>query len=708
MKNKLFSRSKICDTLWYIFGSIFYGFTSLIYMIIITRLIDIDATGQFSFAFAVASTFYVIGVYFGMAFQVTDNSDKYSDTDFIFNRFTTCIIMIVLTLLFSIINGYDSIKFFLVLLLVIYRGVDAMLDSTHAIIQKKDRMYKNGILTFVRTLFLIGTFLITALLFKNLVISIVSITIVDIIYSLLIEYAAVKKLIKPTKYSTTKNIMLLIEGFPVFLFSFLAMLILNSPKYAIDANLSNSLQGIFGIIFMPSSFMSLISLYLIHPFLNDISMNINNNDQASQNRLMIKLTTIIILFGLIVTVIAYILGIPVLELMYGINLSNHRLGLVIIMIGTILYSIYGLFSMIFLAMRKNFHQVIILVIVSILSYFICDCFVSNYGIMGASYAYLLVMFIQVLLYICVYALIIHNSKKQKKIAIRLMGGLGNQMFQYAAVRSFALDNDVSAYIDLRGITNKTHNVFGLNHCNISNDVIIKKSIFLVKGKITHLIYGLYWAFLSKTKIGYKLYSIMQPNLNDLGIYCVPDGYIPINKVKARNNYMVGYYQSINYIKSNMSIIQSELQIIDKLEGKNLNVYNEIKKCNSVCIHVRRGDYVGSSFEVCNVNYYLDAIKLMKSKIKDAHFYVFSDDICWVKANFNLDNTTYIDWKNNQYQDLKLMSGCKNFIMSNSSFSYWAQFLSKNDKKVVIAPSMWYKNGSKSDIYDDSWYLIDIR
>ena len=230
MKNKLLSKSKLYDTAWYIAGSIFYGFTSLIYMIIITRLMGIKATGQFSFAFAVAATFYVVGVYYGMAFQVTARSKKYSDTDYLFNRVTTCFIMILITLLFSLFKGYNDNKLALIMLLVIYRGVDAMLDSTHAIIQKKDRMYKNGILTFFRTITLIFTFFLFSIIFKNLLISIIAITVMDIIYSLTFEYKTVYKLVEVTKYNKDKNIMLLIEGFPVFIFSFLAMIILNLPK----------------------------------------------------------------------------------------------------------------------------------------------------------------------------------------------------------------------------------------------------------------------------------------------------------------------------------------------------------------------------------------------------------------------------------------------------------------------------------------------
>ena len=110
---------KIYNILWYMFGLLSYGFTSLVYLIIITRILGVDVTGEFSFAFAVAATLYVVGVYFGSAFQVTDTSNKYSDTDYLYNRFTTCTIMLILTLIICFFNRYSSDKIALIMFLTV-------------------------------------------------------------------------------------------------------------------------------------------------------------------------------------------------------------------------------------------------------------------------------------------------------------------------------------------------------------------------------------------------------------------------------------------------------------------------------------------------------------------------------------------------------------------------------------------------------------
>lgn len=688
----------------------FFGFTSLIYMIIVTRFVGIEEAGKFTFAYAVACTFYIVGVYYGKSFQITDTSNRYYDTDYINNRLTTCIIMVILTLLFCFIMNYSMDKILLILALTIYRGTDAFIDSLHAIIQKKDRVYKVGVSIFLRALLLIIAFIISVVLFKNIIVSSIIIMIINILYLLLIDFKLVKKSMTKGKFDKTKNIILLIEGFSVFLFSFLAIYVINSSKYAIDALSTNEIQGVFGIIFLPSSFVSLISLYIVQPFLNNIAMFIKEKRIKKLNSLLIKLTLLISLVGLFAIIIALFMGIPVLELLYGIKLNNQLFNLIIIIIGSLFYSIYSIYSQVLIAMRKNLYQVVSLIILFFMSILLSNYLVQNNGINGASMAYLLIMLIELLFILggyLFYSKRIVNSNP--KLTIRLMGGLGNQMFQYAVLRNMQLNNKCEAVIDLVGITNKNHNVYGLNNLNISNDIKITDNTRSLKGFITYLLYGFYWVFLSKSKKGLVFMNYIESYLNSIGIYLVVDGYIELDNIKVNDNYMVGYFQSEKYFKDNIETIKQELQVNINLSDKNTLIQKEMLTNNSVCIHIRRGDYVGSTLEVCTKDYYYDAIKEMNKRVKNPKYYVFSDDIKWVKENMKFDNnTTIIDWKNNQYEDLKLMSNCKNFIMSNSTFSFWAQFLSLNKNKIVIAPSKWYNNDKKVDIYDENWIIIDIK
>lgn len=302
------------------------------------------------------------------------------------------------------------------------------------------------------------------------------------------------------------------------------------------------------------------------------------------------------------------------------------------------------------------------------------------------------------------------KEKIKKFAVRVMGGLGNQMFEYAILRTLMLDHSSDGVLDLCGITNNDHNVYSLNHLNISDNVIVSNNFFNSKKMITHLFLGCYYRLFSKFKWGFSFYCNIQPTLNKYGIYCAPDGYIELSKSKARHNYIEGYYQSSKFFKKYEDIIRSELKVKYKVPKKNIDLYKQICNSNSVCMHIRRGDYLGGYFEVCNDDYYYDAVKVMNKKIKNTVYFIFSDDISYVKdkMNFGENKIVYVDNHNKNYEDLQLMYSCKNFILSNSSYSFWGQFLSDNKDKIVIAPSRWFNNDKKVDIYEDDWILIDVK
>lgn len=294
------------------------------------------------------------------------------------------------------------------------------------------------------------------------------------------------------------------------------------------------------------------------------------------------------------------------------------------------------------------------------------------------------------------------------ITIRLMGGLGNQMFEYAAVRSLSLKYKTKACISLAGITNKTHNVYSLNHLNISDEVKVVNKCLSFKLFLTYLFYGYYMVFIVNSKNSTKRVNRMQKILQPLGIYCAPDGYIEIHDSKLKNKTLVGYFQSLKYFKDYEDIIKEELKVKDKVLPKNKKILEEIKENNSVCIHIRRGDYVGTNHQVCTDEYYLRAIEKMQKMVKNAKFYVFSDDIEWVINHFQFDtkNFVYITNHNTSYEELRLMYSCKHFIISNSSFSWWAQYLTDNKKRITIAPAKWFQNeNQKSDIFQDDWIKL---
>lgn len=142
--------------------------------------------------------------------------------------------------------------------------------------------------------------------------------------------------------------------------------------------------------------------------------------------------------------------------------------------------------------------------------------------------------------------------------------------------------------------------------------------------------------------------------------------------------------------------------------------SDIKDTESVSIHFRRGDYVtNKSYLVLDLKYYYNAVELIRSKLKNPNFYIFSDDIDWVKRNFKnklKSKITFQDCNLSNIEDLMLMSNCKHNIIANSTFSWWGAWLNKNLDKIVIAPSKFFKDdiyntNLKSTYYPQNWIII---
>ena len=151
------------------------------------------------------------------------------------------------------------------------------------------------------------------------------------------------------------------------------------------------------------------------------------------------------------------------------------------------------------------------------------------------------------------------------------------------------------------------------------------------------------------------------------------------------------------------------------DKKNLEIKKMIEDSNSVAVHIRRGDYVGDPVlgDLVPIEYYERAVNIIKEKVSNPKFYVFSDDSEWSKANLCLDNCVYVDWNKglDSYKDMYLMALCKHNIIPNSSFSWWGALLNKNPNKIVINPKVWSKQkGLLLDmpIQDENWIVIDNK
>ena len=301
------------------------------------------------------------------------------------------------------------------------------------------------------------------------------------------------------------------------------------------------------------------------------------------------------------------------------------------------------------------------------------------------------------------------------IVTDIYSGLGNQMFQYAygrALQEKYKDKLVLNYYPL--IRNKTIRSYSLNHFKLNDSVIIpdlktmSRLDFISKIKRRVLVLN-NTDKLHGEKTFYRLAA--QGMFANHDVY----NYSPNEKCNQKDKYVIGFWQSEKYFRNISEEIKKEFEIITPPSEENKKLLEEIQKENAVCVHIRRGDYLTTpGLDICNEKYYKDGMKYIADRVVDPVFYIFSyssKDIKWIKENYKFDyQVKYVDLNNPDYEELRLMIACRHFVISNSTFSWWAQYLSKSDNKIVIAPSKWNAEGKQQDkdIYMDNWTVIDIN
>ncbi len=291
------------------------------------------------------------------------------------------------------------------------------------------------------------------------------------------------------------------------------------------------------------------------------------------------------------------------------------------------------------------------------------------------------------------------------IITKLKGGLGNQMFQYAAGRVLAVTNkqplllDVNNYQEDPLMTNKSPRSLSLLKFNLepNTQIATNKQIIYVKyplGLISRV-----YRYLDK-----KLFR---------NFYV--DAHMKMLKQKEENVYLEGYFQSEkNFLGIREQLLKEFTLKNELLSSEVVSLYQEIEHSNSISIHIRRGDYAEDSSTnkyhgLCSPAYYQRAIDYISKEVSSPIFYIFSDSETWAKENLNFPaGSVFVsDHGFSAEQDLCLMSKCKHNIIANSSFSWWGAWLNSNENKIVIAPKNWLRKGDgpHKNIIPESWIRL---
>ncbi len=400
--------------IWNIIGTTFNSFNSLFFMIIVTRVNGTTDAGIFTLAFTTACILYMIGVYAGRIFQVTEN-EKINDKEYIINRTGTVILMIIISGIFVVIKGYEPYKMVVFILICLYKAIEAFSDVLYGILQKNDLLYQVGKSFFLKALIALVAFLVVDLITKNLIISSLMIVIANILVVLVYDIPNILKIVDIKQKIKISNVLRIYKtGFFIFAISFLGLYIMNAPKYAIDDFLTENIQAIYGIIIMPATVVGLLGQFIIHPYLNTIVKLYKENQLEEIKKIVLKIVLAIFVLGMICVLGAYILGIPVLELIYGINLKDYKINLVVIILASTLSVIGTIYSSILTTIRRTFIQFVIYCVLTVIAVISSYILTYYFKINGATGAYFIIMSLQYLLYYIFTKRILNKMIKEKK------------------------------------------------------------------------------------------------------------------------------------------------------------------------------------------------------------------------------------------------------------------------------------------------------
>ncbi len=291
------------------------------------------------------------------------------------------------------------------------------------------------------------------------------------------------------------------------------------------------------------------------------------------------------------------------------------------------------------------------------------------------------------------------------IISHVIGGIGNQMFQYATGRAHAISTGAQLKLDISDYSRyRMHQGFELER------VFSAPVAYATQADIRNML-----GWRSNRLVRKVLRRPQAAWLRGDSLVVEPHFayWAGISDV-ASDAYLSGNWQSEKYFSRIEEVLRADFSFRPAASGLNLLLSEQMEHRNAVSLHIRRGDYVTNSHTnsvhgTSSPEYYSRAVSHIAEHVANPHFYIFSDDMDWVKNNFSLPFAhEYVGHNNGaeSYNDMRLMSLCKHHIIANSSFSWWGAWLNQRTEKIVVAPRRWFADDQDvGDLFCRDWVVL---
>lgn len=374
---------------WNTLGGLLNAVFSVIIMMILTRLLNIYAAGIFSLGYSNAMMLQHIGSFDSRSYQCSCFEDDLKFGHFLNFRIFTSFLMLLGTIILIWFFQYPADKLFATLLLSVFCISANISDMFQGNAQKKERLDLSGKSLSYRIILCVLVFTVSLYLTRNLTFTLLCIVVTSFLWIFIYDVPVLS--LHEQIYSSVSKAQfkkLFFNTFPLFLSLFAQIFIFNMPKYAIDSYLSVQEQGVYGIIFMPASIVSLFATFLYRPIMVKLSILWEKKKIKSVIKLSFERIALLIASTFLIVIAGYLLGTQILSILYGVDILPYKKELVILLIGGGFSGISVLLYYLITIVHKQKWMVVGYYLILVISYFVDYSFVKSFGLLGASFSYL--------------------------------------------------------------------------------------------------------------------------------------------------------------------------------------------------------------------------------------------------------------------------------------------------------------------------------
>lgn len=380
---------------WNMAGSMLMAFQSVILLMILTRTVGLVDAGIFTIAYANANLFLNIGKYGMRNFQVSDIKRQFSFQEYLNSRWITVVIMILISIVYTVyaalVNHYTVEKMMIIIWMCLFKVPDAIEDIYYGDYQKKGRLDVGAKILTWRMILTLLLFSVIVILSGNLLLSLIISTIFTTGIMILFIKWTKSQFEEEYKFSWKQVQSILRQCFPLAVGGFLSFYIGNAPKYAIDSLLTDELQACYGFIAMPVFVIGLLNNFVFSPLLYKISLLWNQKKIKSFLKQTGIQVGIVFLITITCIIGAYLIGIPVLSILYNTDLTNYKTELLVLLAGGGFLGLSGLLCAVITIIRRQKELLGGYVIVALLALILSKPIVAQYEMLGAAVLYMLLM-----------------------------------------------------------------------------------------------------------------------------------------------------------------------------------------------------------------------------------------------------------------------------------------------------------------------------